>query len=61
MADLGKLPLLSQIPPPDAIRDRLAELARERALLRALLKVSRRKEAEGNPNARGPEVAHAAS
>jgi hypothetical protein len=37
-------PLIQAIPAPDALRDRLAQLALERALLKALLRLSQRKE-----------------
>jgi hypothetical protein len=37
-------PLIETIPAPDAVRDRLAQLALERALLKALLRLSQRKE-----------------
>lgn len=37
-------PPLEQIPPPDVIRRRLADLARERQLLRQLLRVADRRE-----------------
>jgi hypothetical protein len=33
-------PILDAIPAPSAVRDRLAEIARERAVLKALLRVS---------------------
>jgi hypothetical protein len=39
-----QIDILETIPPPALIRNRLAELARESFLLRALLKVSERKQ-----------------
>ncbi len=40
---LDKLPLIEQIPGPDAIKSRMAQLVREQQLLRSLLKLSHRK------------------
>jgi hypothetical protein len=37
-------PLIQAIPGPDAVRNRLAQLAHEQALLRGLLRLSQRKE-----------------
>ena len=37
-------PLIQAIPDPDAVRDRLAQISCERALLKTLLKLSKRKE-----------------
>jgi hypothetical protein len=42
---LNQLPILDKIPEPDVIRERLAQLVRERSLLRRLLKVSQEKQA----------------
>jgi hypothetical protein len=44
MADFEQLPLISEIPTPDAVRDRLAQLARERMLLRSLLRLSHQRD-----------------
>lgn len=50
MTDLDKSSLLSAIPPPEAVRERLAQLIREENLLRALLRLSIRKQRELDPN-----------
>jgi len=47
------------IPPPNEIKDRLTALARERALLRDLLRLSLRRERELQGNGRAPELAMA--
>lgn len=38
---LDQLPIIQSIPDPDSIRFRLAQIARERRVLRSLLSVSR--------------------
>lgn len=44
MNDSQKTRVLDCIPPPDAIRSRLAEISREQAVLRRLLRASLEKE-----------------
>jgi hypothetical protein len=44
MPDFDQLPLINGIPSPDAVRDRLAQLARERMLLRSLLRLSHQRD-----------------
>jgi hypothetical protein len=44
MPDFEQLPLINGIPTPDAVRDRLAQLARERLLLRSLLRLSHQRD-----------------
>jgi hypothetical protein len=43
MGTLDTLPVIESIPDPEAIRNRLAQIAREQLLLRGLLKVAQRK------------------
>jgi hypothetical protein len=44
MSEFENLPLINGIPTPDAVRERLAQLARERTLLRSLLRLSHQRE-----------------
>jgi hypothetical protein len=44
MPDLAQRSFIENIPSPEAVRDRLAQLTRERALLRALLRLAQRKQ-----------------
>jgi hypothetical protein len=41
---LDHLPILDRIPTPDAVRARLAQLARERYLLRSFLRLAHQKQ-----------------
>jgi hypothetical protein len=42
--DLTQLPLIESIPDPETVRSRLAQIVREQALLRSLLRLARQKE-----------------
>ena len=44
MPDLTQLPLIESIPDPETVRSRLAQIVREQALLRSLLRLARQKE-----------------
>jgi hypothetical protein len=60
MQPLEAQPLLEVIPEPGVIRNRLAQLVRERVLLRGLLKLSEQKqEAAGRDRVQRQEVRHA--
>jgi hypothetical protein len=64
MPALAELVLIRDIPDPDTIKARMAQLTRERLILRALLKVSRdkqdaveRERQQGDHPEGGPHVA----
>jgi hypothetical protein len=44
MPDLEQLPLIQDIPDPETVRSRLAQIVREQAILRGLLRLSQRKQ-----------------
>ena len=48
MINITESPIIKDIPDPSVIRARIAQIANERAMLRALLRLAKRKEEAGN-------------